>query len=215
MAKFQYPARARRKTEQDVAKFINNINKRVLSGVQANITKQMRAIVIRLLKNTDTYRALTVGSLRGHFGLTEAQKKIDTIIAVFSTFLKSKLTLSPNKGNVVAGNITITIEIDYETLLSLPEAQQLRIELIGKNISDINLLEGTSIIIRDYHVVYDRGRGRSGLEYKMAKGGSWKVPYEYSGRENNNFITETLKDKADFFKGALQRRISQEIKRIV
>jgi hypothetical protein len=50
---------------------------------------------------------------------------------------------------------------------------------------------GDTIIVADYDYNPNTGRGRSGLG-NMKKGGSFRVPPEFSGTLENNFITRAL-----------------------
>ena len=58
------------------------------------------------------------------------------------------------------------------------------------------LLErGDEIIVAGYEFGGNSGRGRSGLGY-MTTGGSFRVPPQFSGTKDNNFISRALVGKA-------------------
>ena len=52
------------------------------------------------------------------------------------------------------------------------------------------LVEGDRTIIRDYHIQYGQ-KGRAGPAI-MIKKGRWKVPSEFAGNPNNNFVTRAI-----------------------
>ena len=57
------------------------------------------------------------------------------------------------------------------------------------------LLErGNDMIVTNYHFVPDSGRGRSrgGV---MGKGGAWRVPPQFAGTKEDNFITRAFSDR--------------------
>ena len=54
------------------------------------------------------------------------------------------------------------------------------------------LTRGDDIIVGDYSFVERTGSGRSGLG-DMVAGGMFRIPPEYSGTGDDNFITRTLR----------------------
>ena len=57
------------------------------------------------------------------------------------------------------------------------------------------LTRGDDIIVGDYSFIQKPGIGRSGLG-AMTAGGVFRIPPEYSGTQDDNFITRTLLSEA-------------------
>ena len=58
------------------------------------------------------------------------------------------------------------------------------------------LLEGYKVLVVGFHFRFQPGRGRSQLGY-MRKGGFWRVPPEYAGTADDNFVTRALRNPAN------------------
>jgi len=145
-------------------------------------------------------------SLNAHFGLgSQSLTAIDDIIkAVVQTV---KIHVPPIADNL-KGTITFTIQpTDFNNLLSLPTGHNLLYRKSDLHWLDWLLLKGDSAIIIGYHYDAEFGVGRSGGG-DMDEGGMWRVPPQFSGTSQNNFITRALdgreKQLTRMFEGLLE-----------
>ncbi len=131
------------------------------------------------------------GNLRYELGIVDPMERILNIIE--NLVIDIKADISPIKivGNSVKGGITIhLIDVDYSSVLTIPDAIVTTEK--GESLYWLRwlLLEGSQTIIGDYEVEFG-AHGRTGGA-RMVRGGSWGVPSEFSGTREDNFITRAI-----------------------
>lgn len=102
---------------------------------------------------------------------------------------KNTVTTQINKKPFGIGGIDILVFPDLTSLINLPTGQFLS---NGNKIEWLKALltSGDSVIVKNYHFMEkDAGRTGKGI---MVKGGLWRVPPEYSGTIESNFITRSI-----------------------
>jgi hypothetical protein len=123
------------------------------------------------------------------------QSIINSIDVVFKPF-----------NNNLSGGISINIQpASFVNLLSLQEGFT---TYSGGTLHwlDWLLLKGDSIIIIDYQYNPKIGLGRSKLG-NMKAGGSFRVPPQFSGSEDDNFITRAL--TGDMAEGQIMKMLEE------
>lgn len=147
------------------------------------------------IKKTNTYWSLLNGELAGHFGIPKVNRKnhIDTIVETVADNIEVNFRRVRAKAGRLVGGLKIGILIDgFTDILSLPQAN------VGTEKGEVlNWLEwllkfGNRWIIEDYEVDLRPGQGRSGLAVMVQSNNSWRVPPEFSGTVNNNWLTQAL-----------------------
>ena len=190
----------------DLLESDSNISKTILDllakQINSNINKQfnklqdsIKNIVINSLKQQPEYISLLGGQLQYEFGITNPQQKLDAILAV----LKNSMVASMNKvmvsGPSLKGGFTIEfIRSDYSDILQLPEASFITEK--GTSLEWLNwlLLQGDSSIIFGYSFIlggFKFSRTGGGIMKDNASG-VWKVPSQFSGTQDNNWITRGI-----------------------
>lgn len=129
------------------------------------------------------------GSLIGYFGITTtSQQIVDSIINSVAESIEVKLT---KYAVDLSGGLEIRFQpSSFINLLSISEGHT----IYGNG--DLHWLEwllnrGDTIIVANYQYNPVTGLGRSGLGV-MVSGGSFRVPPQFSGTSDNNFITRAL-----------------------
>jgi hypothetical protein len=84
--------------------------------------------------------------------------------------------------------------VDFRNLLDLPEGFVFSEKDASLHWMDWLLNKGLQTIVYGYSYVPGRGFGRSGGG-KMAEGGFFRVPPQYSGTSQNNFVTRAFKSR--------------------
>lgn len=163
-----------------ITKNINQISNSVRSLIPNWILSQPE--IISLSSNT-------VDSLVGIFGIADStQSIIDSIInsVVSSTEIKHY----PYSKNLKGGLEIRFQPSNFSNLLSLPDGHT---KYIGGDLHwlDWLLKRGDSIIVVNYQYNPQTGFGRSGLG-NMIPGGSFRIPPQFSGTVDNNFITRAF-----------------------
>lgn len=102
------------------------------------------------------------------------------------------------------------IQANFQNVLGLPEAQQLTNKGVSLDWLDWLLIKGDKTIIREYEIEPAQGRrSRTGLAVMVkAKKGRWKVPAQYAGTVNKNWVTRAIDDIPD---SKIENIIIQEV----
>ncbi len=158
----------------------------------------MRSIVGNAVLNSDAIQDLLnnkgVEGLAGQFGFygSSTAKQCEAIVKSVEESTEVIFKPFDIKYN---GSLTVNVQpSDLANLLALPEGH-----IITKN-HDLHWLDwlltmGDTIVVVGYDYNPQTGIGRS-RKGNMIKPGSWRVPPEFSGVEDHNFITKALQKKS-------------------
>jgi hypothetical protein len=167
------------------------INKRLLKN-QSSIIADIKRIIPRWLIAQPEIQSLIsqeAGSLKGQFGIPSNTAVIVNriIFSVLETISYKYIKYDKN----LNGGFELQIQPkDFNNLLSLREGHVIY-DKADLHWLDWLLLKGDSIIVANYQYNPQTGIGRSKLG-NMVKQGSFRVPPEFSGTKDNNFITRAL-----------------------
>lgn len=188
-----------------VKKILREIQRRTNSAIKARIPRIQRRIgdlTKELIIHTPEFDSLLHGKLKNEFGLKDPQYALISILDKLSENVK--ISFSPLKiiHEELVGELSIEmVQAGYGDILGLPESKYQS----GSNRIDWLewlILKGDSIIIADYTIRYfqkpiDKSRTNNALMFKNKKGKSYRVPSEFSGTEENNFITRAFTENPD------------------
>lgn len=177
---------------KDISKKINisiaeSLNDKLTKNEYALKTKA-KNIVFNLIQSQPEIASLNGGKLQGAFGIIDPSSAISAIIKSIADSIDVKFTKFNDK---LKGGISINIQpSSFENLLNLSQG------FVNYKNSDLHwlnwlLTQGDKIIIINYQYNAKTGLGRSGLG-NMIPGDSFRVPPEFSGSQNNNFITRAF-----------------------
>lgn len=166
---------------------------KALSAILPILVSKTKASINENLSQSKEAASLLFGTLRGELGVVNALPTINGIIGILSSNVRGDLTKCTITGNSFLASLKIYIynsEIN-DSFFALPEASF--ISEGGFNIPWLKwlLTRGDEIIIAQHEFVRGVGQSRTGTG-TMQPGGSWKVPSEFSGVENDNWITKSL-----------------------
>lgn len=174
-----------------LAKQINRRLPRVFARSQDVIKEQ----VLSGIRNQPEYQALISGSLKHEFGLPDAGSRVESILKTLEQSMVVKYEKSlGTPGGVRGGFIIEFIKADYSDILSSPEATFTTEK--GSNLEWLNwlLVQGDNSIVLGYEFVIGSSvfsRTGSGI-MKSNLSGFWRVPPEYAGTLDNNWITRGI-----------------------
>lgn len=139
----------------------------------------------------DSLYSLDSNSLAGQFGISPGM--VGAIILAIQTSIQNSITVKFTKYNdtLTSGGLEINFQpSNFINLLSLPFGH-----VIYEN-GDLHWLKwlltaGDTVIVVNYQYNPVTGLGRSKLG-NMIGGGSWRIPPQFSGTIDNNFITRAL-----------------------
>jgi hypothetical protein len=183
---------------------VDQIENNILSAIATQFNASMKANKSRILdsirlligpwiSSQPEMQSLLSGgtqSLIGQFGITISSASIvNTIIS--SIVSSTSISVVPYNNKLKGGGIEINIQPDnFSNLLNLPQGHSIY------NDGDLHWLDwllnkGDQVIIVGYEYNPQTGLGRSRLG-NMKTGGTFRVPPEFSGISENNFVTRAL-----------------------
>jgi hypothetical protein len=171
---------------------MNSAISRAIPSIQSEVT----LLVLEAINRSDEVISMRSGKLRYELGFINPDYFINGLLNAISKDIKVKNVKLHKRGNSIAGGIQILIVPgDYSSLLGIPEASY------RSGINEVPwlrwlLLEGTSVVVSDYHIEYGSG-GKFDLRSRtkralMVPNESYSVPSEYSGTDEDNFITRAI-----------------------
>lgn len=173
---------------QGIATYIN----RVLTRKQNTLISSARNLAESWISSQPeivSLKSYSPSSLVGLFGIPGNTESI--VSAIISSVVNSiNIKFVPYNRNLQGGLELNFQPENFSNLLGLPQGHT-RIENGDLHWLDWLLMRGDNIIVVNYQYNPSTGLGRSGLG-NMIGGGSFRVPPEFSGTDNNNFITRAL-----------------------
>lgn len=175
-----------------IATYLNN----KLLANSSNIVSNIKLLIPMWIKDQPEMMSLSENSpssLRGAFGLT---KNAASIVNSITTSVVDSLTFNFNKFDKnLNGGLTINIQPEtFQNLLSLSDGF-VSYENGSLHWLEWLLLKGDDIIVAGYQYNPASGLGRSKLG-NMIAGGVFRVPPQFSGTADNNFVTRALNGNA-------------------
>lgn len=198
-----------KEAEREIIRALIDIVNTSLSTAAFRIKKRIRVIVKELIENCPEYKSLIHGQLQGELGIVDPQGAMSEILNAWIKGIGITLRPAKKNGNDIKAFLDIDIiDTSFQDVLSL-QAAKFTTEK-GQEIPWLEwlLTAGDSIIIRDYDIDFNAKYSRTGLNIMVKKVSSnWRVPPEFSGTIQNNFVTRALKD----FDTTLNNIVNEEI----
>lgn len=182
------------------AELRNVVNKAfATNGVSKSHVDAIKRLVANSLRNSNFYRNFTTGSdLVVGLGVPAGEEKI-RIEAVINAIVDNlKIGLNKRGTNQYIGSISIYVELNeavYSYITNIREANITTEK--GENIPWLKwvIIDGDTIIIKNYDVMQNIGLGRSGGGIMVKSSNvSYRIPTEYSGTLEDNWITRAIED---------------------
>jgi hypothetical protein len=192
---------------------LKHINPKVKSAIR-DINKNIQEAIYNGIVKTQIYEELINGKLGYEFGFRKgsAKKNIDRVIKDLSTqFITNFKDFRFNGRDIDGGFEIFAIEADFKKILSNPSSS---IKIKGGSLPWLEwlLIDGDKIIVSNHKVVFmDTRASRSGHAI-MVKGGIrpfWRVPPEFSGVVDNNWITRASDIISDEINASLDDILSK------
>ncbi len=175
-----------KKINQAISTQINNL----LSSNQSKIINSVVSLIPKWINNQPEIQALLSRSLTGEFGFnTSPSNIVNAIINAISGSIL--ITFKKYNQNLTGGGFELQIQQnDFANLLALPQGHTI---YSGGDLHWLEwmLLRGDEIIVVGYEYNPKTGLGRTGLG-NMVPGKGFRVPPQYSGTKDNNFITRAF-----------------------
>lgn len=188
---------------------IPQINK-YLDKVYLQIKDVISGIIVDSIQSQPEYSSLISGELRGQFGLIDPEARLSEILSTIrsgANIVKKPTSVVNSK---IKGGITFQmVQSDFQDILSLGSSS-----FVSENGSRLDwlkwlLLEGDNVIISDYYFIegpYPNSRTGMGIMSKFP-GSFWRVPPEFAGNINDNWITRGINNVSSIIEQQLQNAI--------
>jgi hypothetical protein len=183
---------------------VDEVESKILSAISSNFNSLMKSnktkifneiklLIPSWISNQPEISSLSSSdpqSLVGQFGITIDPSSI--INSIISAVVNScSVSIVPYDSKLKNGGIEINIQPDnFANLIGLPQGHS---TYLGGDLHWLDWLlnRGDEIIVVGYQYNPQTGLGRSKLG-NMKSGGSFRVPPQFSGTQDNNFITRSL-----------------------
>lgn len=171
-----------------------------MAGIDQKITSLIRPVVAEAIMNCFELQSLLGGPLQGHLGLRPGENDYAVFSITQAVSNAVYATWMPMRKNK-AGRLEILIQPDnFANLLSLRAgvnvAQHKEDGPYEMEWLDWLLTLGDTPIVKGFEYQRDPS-GRSGIGIMAKKdGASWRVPPEFAGTLNDNFVTRALDEPA-------------------
>ena len=190
-----------KKINTSLAKMLNKSLVRSANTISTNL----KPIVAGSLSTSPEISSLSGGTLRVDFGLTTDPSGaiINSIINTLD--VKVDKVVGSNTG--IKGGLLITMQpIDYTNLFSLSVAEQI---IEGGSIPWLRwlLTFGQQIIIGNFGVKYESGKGRTGGGHMTVEQRPFKIHSGFAGTVDDNFITRAVSQVSPQIKNTIIKAI--------
>jgi len=177
------------------------------------IQNQVRAKIKNAIIMSDTYQQIISGPLKGELGVVNGVSKLAKIINQWTNSLT--IDYEPY-GSTKRGVFTLTmIQGNFDDVINLPEAHFIS-ERAHADIRwlDWLLTKGRKRIIKHFYYTTEfdrrRHRSRTGLGVMIHETDpNWRVPDDYAGTVNNNWITKVVTKQLGVVNEIIQTEISK------
>lgn len=150
--------------------------------------------ITEAITSSPEYISLSSGDLKYEFGLPDSDNRLATILKFWTKINADYKSVSINN-NKLAGGFTINmIDSSYSDVLGSSAAVFTTEKGTDLRWLEWLLLFGNKTIIKDYVVEFGANpRSRTGRAImRGVQKGKWQVPSEFSGTQNNNWITRAI-----------------------
>lgn len=181
----------------------------LMKNASRSITKNIKDIVVTAIQNSPEYLSLMSGSLKAEFGIPDPEQRLTELLNIWIKNIN--ISFSPPK----VSNSRIKSSFKLEFIRSdLSDVLGSDVGIVVDNLSGKSVywlewlsLAGDKSILKDYTIVYGPNRrSRTGLAVmRPLSGGRWKVPPEFSGTVNNNWITRAIDSVSDQIEKAIEQ----------
>jgi hypothetical protein len=176
---------------------VNRLNHKLLTVQFANrLSKQAGDILVSKIQEQSEYQEIVAGGkLAGILGLQDGGRRLARIVGQIKNSVDVSVSKFQLRGGLIGGYVRVfAIRADFSDVLSMEEAS-----FISENealVPWLNwiLLQGDRILIATHRVSFNPkllGYSRTGqaVMIKTSRGPFFRIPPQYSGTADDNFIT--------------------------
>ena len=198
-------------TQREIAKnildgIVDEVNARV-NKVIHGLTDTFKILLREEIEAAPEYDSIVNGLLRTELGIeNDPSSTLQSIVAHITNHAKIDFnTAKVFNSSHAFGSLTVKIDTDVDGIIAAVGGSYETEK--GTTIPWLEwmLKLGDEIIVRDFHIVFNRPAYSRTNDAIMLKGGGWRVPPQYSGDEDNNFITRAIDRALARFQGEFSK----------
>jgi hypothetical protein len=199
-------------TDVIVQQILENLKKEInntFNKAIPKITDNIKDIIKQALISEPEYSSLKAGTLRAEFGI-EFPENIDRVIdALVSTLEVQKSEIRILRNGLSGGfSLTMIKKDDISGVIYTDIASVIDNKGYVLPWLEWLLLKGNEVLVKNYSVNYtSSSRSRSGMALMVKSDRGWRVPPNFTGSENNNWITRAVKKSESQIISAIKNNI--------
>jgi hypothetical protein len=173
--------------------------RRYFTNISNKLTRIIPDIVIKAIIAQPEYQALLNGQLQYELGIPDPAARLSEILETIKSGQSINIQAPQLTGNRISAKLTFgMVKKDFSDLLSLGAATINTEKGVQLNWLEWLLVQGDTVIISNYDFILGPSPySRTGMGIMRERsGGSWRVPPEYAGTVNNNWITRAIDSAA-------------------
>ncbi len=166
----------------------------VLDDSIVGIRNGIQDVVVSAVRESPTFASLLTGEMWHVMGLSNPSQTLDDILQVIGDSINVHSKGCKASSGKISGGMTVSVlKADYSELLGHPSSR-----FLSENGFNVDWLEwllttGGETVLADYFYLgkqTDSSRTGTGIMIKSRKG--FRVPSEFAGTHNDNWITRAL-----------------------
>lgn len=160
-----------------------------------NIKSKLPDVIRQAIINTPEYESILSGKLKYEFGIPNPGVKLANLLTVWSTNIEYHYKQPTITGSRILASFSANcIKADFSDVLYTDFAAVVD-NLRGYTLPWLEwlLFEGNKTIVKKYEVsLGPNKKSRTGYAIMKSSRKSWKVPSEFAGTSNDNWITRAI-----------------------
>lgn len=175
---------------QEAARRLNARLPQAVGPVRARIAQAVRAAV----EASPEYASLRGGKLQAELGVVDPQGAVEHVVAGIANAMQVELRPVVATGTAIVGGMTVRLlRTDLSDVFDAPGASFKSEGGYQIDWLDWLLTAGDSFIVVDYEFVPGPHPGsRTGLGVMRKAAVGWRVPPEFAGKPDDNWLTRAL-----------------------
>jgi len=188
---------------------------KLFKKITPQIQKSIKELVINAIKGSPEYSSLISGSLRSELGVPDIDNRLNSLFNIWFNNIKIDIKPPNITGSIIKSSLSISlIKSDLSEVLDSPSSYVID-NISGSKVDWLEWLSlaGDKTIIKDYDIRFGSNpRSRTGNAIMVVKPKSkWKVPSEFSGTLNNNWITRSIENIEGFIESEISNIVRNAI----
>jgi hypothetical protein len=179
-----------------------------MTRIMGNLKEKLPPIVSKAITNRPEYMSLVSGRLRLELGIPDASTKVSQLIQIWISNIQYTYKKPQISGGAIKSSFSASlIKNDFSDVTNT-EAGSVQDNIRGYSLPWLEwlLLDGNRTIVPNQSVVIGpNNSSRTGMAIMRESPGGWKVPAEFTGTINDNWITRAIEDAAPDINNLLNR----------